>query len=69
MINNGTSCEKCPDYHWPDEETATYCIAIEYTHYTFKSTMALGYLYIYIYIYIYNIKNIYNFFNFKNIII
>ena len=46
VIHNGTICKKCPDYYWPDEETAKYCIAIEYTHYTFKSTMASGNLYL-----------------------
>ena len=46
VIHNGTICEKCPDYHWPNEETATYCIVISYNHYTFKSTMSLGNIYL-----------------------
>ena len=42
VVKNNSNCEKCPDFFWPDEETATYCYKIQYTHYTWNSSATIG---------------------------
>lgn len=41
IVRNGTSCEKCPQFSWPDVETATYCQEIPLTHYEWSSPVTL----------------------------